>query len=93
MDVVAVAGVEVPALLQAVQPMARSVEVNDNFAGVFGQAACAHFQQQPFNLLRIVGQLVTAAVAVVGQFQTFERGGRRLHAGARCPADLVCRRR
>ena len=75
--IIIIIGVEEPALLQAVQPMAHRVPIQHHFLGVLGQTTHSHLQQASLNLGRVVRQFVAASALVVGQLQAVERAGRR----------------
>jgi len=79
--IVAIIGVEVPALLRAVQQVAHRIQIDHHFARVPGQAARPHPQETLLDLVRIVRQPMTARLLVVGQLQSVERGrGGQRHA-------------
>jgi len=74
--IVVVIGVEVPAFLQAVHQMAHGVQVQDDFARMFGQTAHGQFQQALLQRLRLVGDLVAARLLVIAQFDPVQGAGR-----------------
>ena len=70
-----------PPFLRPMNQMPHGIQINDQFAGILGQAPHAHLQQAIGHLGRVVRQFVAAGVPVVGQLQPVE-GGR---AGQRQP--------
>ena len=63
--IIVIVGVEVPALLKPVQPMAHRVQIQHDLLGVFGQTAHPHFQQASLNLGRVVRDFMAAGIFVI----------------------------